>query len=383
MATKIAGPNADTERVRVFVGGTNSDRDGRQRHQPGRPAGRQQQPGNRSPSVPPSPATTGRATTSQESLRSATNEASRGADGGRGFRHMFDSCAHCDWIWKGDACDIFYRELAESQTESITYELASRPDPGLFARFFGEKGYQRGRRATHDDQAAASGSRDPASPTRGTWASDADWRAQISNLATHEKKSRKSAKLMLAQQALNRLRHWTSGHHHHHHHAMTTDPNGGSPVRQDLMDDAKSAEEAKTLLRRPRVEDCPEAYSEDMSTVAGGGVGCVAGAKTSSSAGDLLLGLGPTHFKAISRRVQSSTAVAVKAQDAGYARASGDFCCPTAANGVFAPEVRALSAASSEETWSTTTTTSKKGGHHFASSQRSIDGFFKRLVRKK
>ncbi|XP_070381433.1 uncharacterized protein [Dermacentor albipictus] len=272
---------------------------------------------------------------------------------------------------------------AESQTESITYELASRPDPGLFARFFGEKGYQRGRRATHDDQAAASGSRDPASPTRGTWASDADWRAQISNLATHEKKSRKSAKLMLAQQALNRLRHWTSGHHHHHHHAMTTDPNGGSPVRQDLMDDAKSAEEAKTLLRRPRVEDCPEAYSEDMSTVAGGGVGCVAGAKTSSSAGDLLLGLGPTHFKAISRRVQSSTAVAVKAQDAGYARASGDFCCPTAANGVFAPEVRALSAASSEETWSTTTTTSKKGGHHFASSQRSIDGFFKRLVRKK
>lgn len=160
---------------------------------------------------------------------------------------------------------------------------------------------------------------------------------------------------------------------------MTTD-NGGSPVRQDLMDVAKSAEEAKTLLRRSRAEDCPEAYSEDMSTVASGGVGCVAGAKTSSSAGDLLLGLGPTHYKGISRRVQSSTAVAVKTQDAGHARASGDFCCPAAAGGAFVPEGRALSAASSEEAWSTT---GKKGGHHFASSQRSIDGFFKRLVRKK
>lgn len=323
----------------------------------------------------------GRATTSQESLRLATNETSRGADGAHGFRHMFDTCAHCDWIWKGDACDIFYRELAESQTESITYELASRPDPGLFARFFGEKGYQRGRAVHDDDKAAAAtaASRGGASsPTRGTWASDADWRAQISNLATHEKKSRKSAKLLLAQQALNRLRHWTSGHHHHHH-AMTTD-NGGSPVRQDLMDVAKSAEEAKTLLRRSRAEDCPEAYSEDMSTVASGGVGCVAGAKTSSSAGDLLLGLGPTHYKGISRRVQSSTAVAVKTQDAGHARASGDFCCPAAAGGAFVPEGRALSAASSEEAWSTT---GKKGGHHFASSQRSIDGFFKRLVRKK
>lgn len=265
---------------------------------------------------------------------------------------------------------------AESQTESITYELASRPDPGLFARFFADKGYQKGRAVQDSDKTAAASS---SSPTRGTWASDADWRAQISNLATHEKRTRKSAKMLLAQQALNRLRHWTSGHHHHHH-AMTTD-NGGSPLRQDLMDDAKSAEEAKTLLRRPREEDCSEAQSEDMSTLSSGGAGCAGGAaKASSSAGDLLLGLGPTHFKGISRRVQSSTAVAVKTQDAGHARASGDFCCPAASGGVFLPEGRALSAASSEETWSTT---GKKGGHHFASSQRSIDGFFKRLVRKK
>ncbi|KAH7968969.1 hypothetical protein HPB52_013280 [Rhipicephalus sanguineus] len=331
----------------------------------------------------------GRATDSQESLRSANKESSRGVGSEHGFRHLFDSCAHCDWIWKGDACDIFYRELgnycttcrelhsrASVATESITYELASRPDPGLFARFFADKGYQKGRAVQDSDKTAAASS---SSPTRGTWASDADWRAQISNLATHEKRTRRSAKMLLAQQALNRLRHWTSGHHHHHH-AMTTD-NGGSPLRQDLMDDAKSAEEAKTLLRRPREEDCSEAYSEDMSTLSSGGAGCAGGAaKASSSAGDLLLGLGPTHFKGISRRVQSSTAVAVKTQDAGHARASGDFCCPAASGGVFLPEGRALSAASSEETWSTT---GKKGGHHFASSQRSIDGFFKRLVRKK
>ncbi|KAL1426768.1 hypothetical protein MTO96_017996 [Rhipicephalus appendiculatus] len=258
----------------------------------------------------------GRATSSQESLRSATKEPSRGVGGEHGFRHLFDSCAHCDWIWKGDACDIFYRELAESQAESITYELASRPDPGLFARFFADKGYQKGRAVQDSDKTAAAAS--SSSPARGTWASDADWRAQISNLATHEKRTRKSAKLLLAQQALNRLRHWTSGHHHHH--ALTSE-NGGSPLRQDLMDDAKSAEEAKTLLRRPRAEECTEAYSEDMSTVSSGGAGCAGGAaKASSSAGDLLLGLGPAHFKGISRRVQSSTAVAVKAQDAGHAR---------------------------------------------------------------
>lgn len=375
MATKTAGTSADTERARNFGGVTSSD-DVRQRHKQGRPAGRQQT-GTQSPSVPPSPAAMGRAANSQEPLRSGANGPSRGAGGERSFRHMFDSCDHCDWIWKGDACDIFYRELAESQTESITYELASRPDPGLFARFLGAKGYQRGR-AVDDDRtvAAAHGT---ASPTRATWASEADWRAQISNFATHDKRTRKSAKLLLAQQALNRLRHWTSGHHNHH--AMATD-GGGSPLRQDLMDDAKSAEEAKTLLRRPRPEDCSEACSEDMSTASSGGAGCSGGAaKASSSAGDLLLGLGPVHFKGISRRVQSSTAVAVKTQDAGHARASGDFCCPSvASSGVFVPEGRALSVASSEEAWSTS---GRKSGYHYASSQRSIDGFFKRLIRKK
>lgn len=299
-----------------------------------------------------------------------------GVGGEHGFRHPFDGCAHCDWIWKSDACDIFYRELAESQAESITYELSSRPDPGLFAQFFADKECQKGRAVQDSDKTTAASS---SSPTRGTWASDADWRAQISNLATHEKRTRKSAKLLLAQQAFNRLRHWTSGHHHHH---ATASDDGGSSLRQDLMDDAKSAEEAKTLLRRPRAEDCTEqAYSEDMSTACSGGAGCAGGAaKASSSAGDLLLGLGPTHFKGISRRAQSSTAVAVKTQDAGHARASGDFCCPGASGGVLLPEGRALSAASSEEAWSTT---GKKGSHHFASSQRSIDGFFKRLVRKK
>ncbi|XP_049275387.1 uncharacterized protein LOC119405533 [Rhipicephalus sanguineus] len=253
MAAKNSGSHADTERARNIGGGTNSDHG---RHQQGRPIGRQQL---RSPSVPPSPAAMGRATDSQESLRSCHKVLTSvvhvlaGVGSEHGFRHLFDSCAHCDWIWKGDACDIFYRELAESQTESITYELASRPDPGLFARFFADKGYQKGRAVQDSDKTAAASS---SSPTRGTWASDADWRAQISNLATHEKRTRKSAKMLLAQQALNRLRHWTSGHHHHHH-AMTTD-NGGSPLRQDLMDDAKSTEEAKTLLRRPREEDCSE-----------------------------------------------------------------------------------------------------------------------------
>ncbi|KAH6940608.1 hypothetical protein HPB50_003008 [Hyalomma asiaticum] len=204
---------------------------------------------------------------------------------------MFDSCDHCDWIWKSDACDIFYRELgeieprvceprsrdatqhdptavvgaaaaaAESQTESITYELASRPDPGLFGRFLGAKGYQRGRAVDGDRTAAAA--HGTASPTRATWSSEADWRAQISNFATHDKRTRKSAKLLLAQQALNRLRHWTSGHHNHH--AMTAD-GGGSPLRQDLMDDAKSAEEAKTLLRRPRPEDCSEVRTRIATT---------------------------------------------------------------------------------------------------------------------
>ncbi|KAH8035745.1 hypothetical protein HPB51_008112 [Rhipicephalus microplus] len=141
---------------------------------------------------------------------------------------------------------------AESQAESITYELSSRPDPGLFAQFFADKECQKGRAVQDSDKTTAASS---SSPTRGTWASDADWRAQISNLATHEKRTRKSAKLLLAQQAFNRLRHWTSGHHHHH---ATASDDGGSSLRQDLMDDAKSAEEAKTLLRRPRAEDCTE-----------------------------------------------------------------------------------------------------------------------------
>ncbi|KAH9366735.1 hypothetical protein HPB48_022796 [Haemaphysalis longicornis] len=114
-------------------------------------------------------------------------DGNKGADTGEAFRHGFDHCNHCDWIWKGDACDMFYRELAESQLESITYELASRPNPGLFARFFSEKGYQKGR-AT---QESAPGGLDAiaASPPHGsTWASEADWRARISGLATHEKK---------------------------------------------------------------------------------------------------------------------------------------------------------------------------------------------------
>ncbi|XP_077498524.1 uncharacterized protein LOC144109579 [Amblyomma americanum] len=283
-----------------------------------------------------------------------------GAEGGDGsFRHMYDICAHCDWIWKGDACDVFYRELdfaggvlagayrpepattaaAESRTESIKYELASRPNPGLLGRFFAEKGYQRGRPVPETPAQAAS------PPRRGGT-------------------SRRTAKLVLAQQALSRLRRWTSGHHH-----RAAD---GSPVRQDLMEEAKSAEEARTLLRQPPYDH--EAYSEDASMGGGGGT------KTSSSAGDLLLraGVPPSHYKGISRRVQSTTAVPAKTQEAGHLRASGDFCFPSTSGGPYQEGLRAASAASSEVAWS-----NAKKGHLFATSQRSIDGFFRRLVRKK
>ncbi|KAH9366737.1 hypothetical protein HPB48_008671 [Haemaphysalis longicornis] len=111
-----------------------------------------------------------------------------GADTGEAFRHGFDHCNHCDWIWKGDACDMFYRELAESQLESITYELASRPNPGLFARFFSEKGYQKGR-ATQESTPGGLDAIAASPPHGSTWASEADWRARISGLATHEKKA--------------------------------------------------------------------------------------------------------------------------------------------------------------------------------------------------
>ncbi|XP_077498793.1 uncharacterized protein LOC144109901 isoform X2 [Amblyomma americanum] len=248
---------------------------------------------------------------------------------------------------------------AESRTESIKYELASRPNPGLLGRFFAEKGYQRGRPVPETPSQATS------PPRRGgTWESDADWRTRISGLASHEKRSRRTAKLVLAQQALSRLRRWTSGHHH-----RAAD---GSPVRQDLMEEAKSAEEARTLLRQPPYDH--EAYSEDASMGGGGGT------KTSSSAGDLLLraGVPPSHYKGISRRVQSTTAVPAKTQEAGHLRASGDFCFPSTSGGPYQEGLRAASAASSEVAWS-----NAKKGHLFATSQRSIDGFFRRLVRKK
>ncbi|XP_077498792.1 uncharacterized protein LOC144109901 isoform X1 [Amblyomma americanum] len=351
MAAKMAGLSTDAERGQTLrsCSGIGSD-DGRYQEQ--------QRPGpSRASSVAP-PATPGRKT-SRESVRSA-NEPDGGADGGDGsFRHMYDTCAHCDWIWKGDACDVFYRELAESRTESIKYELASRPNPGLLGRFFAEKGYQRGRPVPETPSQATS------PPRRGgTWESDADWRTRISGLASHEKRSRRTAKLVLAQQALSRLRRWTSGHHH-----RAAD---GSPVRQDLMEEAKSAEEARTLLRQPPYDH--EAYSEDASMGGGGGT------KTSSSAGDLLLraGVPPSHYKGISRRVQSTTAVPAKTQEAGHLRASGDFCFPSTSGGPYQEGLRAASAASSEVAWS-----NAKKGHLFATSQRSIDGFFRRLVRKK
>ncbi|XP_077548348.1 uncharacterized protein LOC144161577 [Haemaphysalis longicornis] len=254
---------------------------------------------------------------------------------------------------------------AESQLESITYELASRPNPGLFARFFSEKGYQKGRAA----QASAPGGLDAiaASPPHGsTWASEADWKARISGLATHEKKSRKSAKLLIAQQALSRLRHWTSGQHH-------ATMAGGSPVRHNLMEDAKSAEEAKTLLRQPSAQYFGEGYPEDVSSSLSSGSGVT---KASSSAGDLLLlRAGPANLKHVSRRVQSSTAVAMNMHSVEHPRAAGDFCCPMAGGGAF-PEMQ--SATSSEEAWSGG---GKKSRH--ISSQRSIDGFFKLFGRKK
>lgn len=337
MAAKMASPGAE------------------RRVPDGQPDGRQLRPSATRP--PPA-----RPSSSGES----TKDANRGADTGEAFRHVFDNCAHCDWIWKGDACDIFYRELAESQLESITYELASRPNPGLFARFFGEKGYQKGR-ATQDSAPGGLDAASPPPPHRRTWASEADWRARISGLATHEKKSRKSAKLLIAQQALSRLRHWTSGQHH-------ATMSGGSPVRHDLIEDAKSAEEAKTLLRQPSAQYSGEAYPEDASSSLSSGSGAT---KASSSAGDLLLlRAGAAHLKPISRRVQSSTAVAVNMHSAGHPRAAGDFCCPAAAGGPF-PEGRVLSAASSEEAWSG----GKKSRH--LTSQRSIDGFFKLFGRKK
>lgn len=244
---------------------------------------------------------------------------------------------------------LFYGACAAvANVESTTYELASRPNPGLFSKFFSEKGYQKGKPVPDP----FSSQTDTTSAGAQGWSSDADWRARISGLATLEKKSRKSAKLVLAQQALTRLRHWTSGHHQNEK---------APPVRQDLLEDAKTVEEAKTLLQE--TDD-----AEDASTTSGV-------TKTSSSAGDLLMRVAPTTLKT-SRRTQSTTSVVVNA--AGHPRAAGDFCCRAAGRlDDGRPAGKALTATSSEETWTT------RKLRAIDSSQRSIDGFFKRFVRKK
>ncbi|XP_029839502.2 uncharacterized protein LOC8038935, partial [Ixodes scapularis] len=271
------------------------------------------------------------------------------------FRHNFDSCVHCDWIWKSDACDAFYRELATANVESITYELASHPNPGLFSKFFGEKGYQRGKAVVA--QLPTSKTDGSTKPPRG-WSSETDWRRRISGVADVEKQSRKSTKLVMAQRAVSRLRHWTSGH-------QATDKTT-TPARKDDEDDARSVEESTTLLDKDT--------SEDAST--GSSV-----TKTSSSAGDLLKKVSPSSLKA-SRKARSTLSVVVNT--AGNTRASGDFCSKAGVirfnggpGGSLKPAGKIMAGTGSDDTWP------EKKVHQAECTQRSIDGFFKRFVRKK
>ncbi|CAN7948606.1 unnamed protein product, partial [Ixodes hexagonus] len=243
---------------------------------------------------------------------------------------------------------------AAANLESITYELSSHPNPGIFSKFFGERGYQRGKAIA---EPSASGADTSTKAPQG-WTSEADWRGRITGLSQTEKQSKKSAKLVMAEQAINRLRRWTSGNH-------TADKT--TPTRQDLADDAGSVEESETLLEK----------TEDVSTTGS------SFAKSSSSAGDLLKRTAPTTLGVgiwPSRKVRSTTSVILNT--VGSPRAAGDFCIKAAAmrfNGGLGLKAagKVPEDVPPEEPW-----TAKKVPQ-VECSQRSIDGIFKRFLRKK
>ncbi|XP_064479541.1 uncharacterized protein LOC135392747 [Ornithodoros turicata] len=276
------------------------------------------------------------------------------------IKHDFDGCNRCDWIWKSDACDIFYKDLAESNTESVTYELVCRPNAGVFTKFFREKGYQKGKALPSGSPTASEPdlARRPAGWSAAGREAAAEWRERISGLAKLERKSRKSTKMLLAQQAFSKLRHWTSGHQ--------GEKIGQASTRQDFLEDAKTVEESKTLLQ----EDVDEAEDVSTSTLP---------TKSSSSAGDLLL----RSSKALrdSRKVQSTTSVAVKAVSTpSTVGSAGDYYNDQTrvtfkdGKSIRAPTVTA-SSDDATASWSRRAEVGDK--------DRSADGFFKRLVRKK